>query len=155
MAPLKIVEQRAADVTILRLAGSIEIDDGDAVLRDHVNRLVEAGRIHLVLDLKDVVILDSTGIGVLVAKYLTVKRRGGTIKLLHLTDRTQRLLQITKLATVFEIFEGRARGRAEFQRAGIGGSSELSRSNTRQRACARRCGLHSTRAWREPPRPDR
>ncbi len=105
MAPLQIVEQRAADVTILRLAGSLEIDDGDTVLRDHVNRLVEQGRVNLVLDLRDVVILDSTGVGILVGKYLTVKRRGGTIKLLHVTDRTNRLLQITKLAKVFEIFD--------------------------------------------------
>jgi anti-sigma B factor antagonist len=105
VAALQIVEQRVADVTILRLAGPLEIDDGDAVLRDYVNRLVEQGRINLVLDLADVVMLDSAGIGILVGKYLTVKRRGGTIKLLHLTDRTSRLLQITKLATVFEIFE--------------------------------------------------
>lgn len=105
MAPLQIVEQRAGNVTILRLKGPLEIDDGDSVLRAHVNRLVEEGRVNVVLDLRDVVILDSAGVGILVAKYLTVKRRGGMIKLLHPTDRASRLLQITKLARVFEIFE--------------------------------------------------
>lgn len=105
MAPVQIVEQRAADVTILRLSGGLEIDDGDVVLRDYINRLVDEGRVNLVLDLRDLVLLDSAGIGMLVGKYLTVKKRGGTIKLLHLTDRTSRLLQITKLGSVFEIFE--------------------------------------------------
>jgi anti-anti-sigma factor len=49
--------------------------------------------------------LDSGGIGMLVAKYLTVHRRGGSLKLLHLTPRSAHLLSITKLCTVFEAFE--------------------------------------------------
>jgi anti-sigma B factor antagonist len=102
---MKITERRVADVTILQLAGHLELDAGDTVLRDHVNRLVEEGRVNLLLDLTDVTRLDSAGIGMLVGKYLTVKKRGGTMKLLHLTDRTSRLLNITKLATVFEVFE--------------------------------------------------
>ena len=104
-ALMQIVEQRVGDVTILRLAGRLELDDGDFILRDHVNGLVEEGRLNVVLDMKDVTSLDSAGIGVLVSKFLTVSRRGGAIKLLHLTDRTRRLLHITKLDTVFETFE--------------------------------------------------
>jgi anti-sigma B factor antagonist len=104
-AHMRITERRVADVTVLVLSGRLELDNGDTVLRDHVNQLVEEGRVNLLLDLTDVTRLDSAGIGMLVGKYLTAKRRGGTIKLLHLTDRTNRLLNITKLATVFEIFE--------------------------------------------------
>jgi anti-sigma B factor antagonist len=105
---MQIVERRVADVTILRLAGRLELDDGDFVLRDHVNRLVEEGRVNVVLDMKDVTRVDSAGIGVLVGKYLTVKRRGGAIKLLRITERTRRLLHITRLDTVFETFEDEA-----------------------------------------------
>jgi anti-sigma B factor antagonist len=102
---MHIEERSVGNVTILELAGRLELEDGDGVLRDHVNRLAEEGRVKLVLDLKDVSRLDSAGIGMLVAKYLTVKKRGGTMCLLHLTDRTRRPLHITKLDSVFDIFE--------------------------------------------------
>ena len=104
-AALTIEEERVAHVTILRLVGRLELDDGDTTLRDHINGLADQGRVNLILDLTKVTRLDSAGIGMLVSKYLTVKRLGGIIKLLHLTDRTSRLLNMTKLATVFEIFE--------------------------------------------------
>jgi anti-sigma B factor antagonist len=101
---MQINERRVAGVTILQLAGRLELDDGAEALRDHINQLVEQGRVHVVLDMKNVTRLDSAGIGVLVGKYLTVKKRGGIIKLLNLTERSSRLLQITKLESVFEIF---------------------------------------------------
>jgi anti-anti-sigma factor len=101
---MRIVERRIGDVTILQLIGRLELEDGDAVLRDAVNRLVADGRVKLVLDMKEVTRLDSAGIGMLVSKYLTVRRGGGVIKLLHPTERTDHLMEITKLTTVFEIF---------------------------------------------------
>ena len=100
---MDIVEQRVGDVTILRLDGRLELDDGDVVLRDHVNRLVEEGRVKLVLDMAHVSRLDSAGIGMLVGKYLSTRKRGGELKLLHLSDRTSRLLHITRLESVFDI----------------------------------------------------
>ena len=103
--PMEIVEQRVGDVTILRLKGRLELDDGDVVLREHVDRLVAQGRVNVVLDMTDVTRMDSAGIGMLVGKYMTVKNRGGMLRLLHLTDRTSRLLHVTRLETVFEIFE--------------------------------------------------
>jgi anti-anti-sigma factor len=102
---MRIVERRIGDVTILQLIGRLELEDGDVVLRDAVNHLVEAGRVKLVLDMKEVTRLDSAGIGMLVSKYLTAKRGGGTLKLLHPTERTDHLMDITKLTSVFEIFE--------------------------------------------------
>jgi anti-anti-sigma factor len=101
---MRIVERRIGDVTILQLIGRLELEDGDGVLRDAVNRQVEFGRLKLVLDMKEVTRLDSAGIGMLVSKLLTVRRAGGTIKILHPTERTNHLMNITKLTTVFEIF---------------------------------------------------
>ena len=103
--PMEIVEQRVGDVTILRLKGRLELDDGDVILRSHVDGLVQQGRVNVVLDMTDVTRMDSAGIGMLVGKYMTVKNRGGMLRLLHLTDRTSRLLHVTRLETVFEIFE--------------------------------------------------
>lgn len=105
---MRIVERRIGDVTILQLIGRLELEDGDVVLRDAVNSLVAAGRVKLVLDLKEVTRLDSAGIGTLVSKYLTARRAGGVIKILHPTERTDYLMGITKLTTVFEIFQSEA-----------------------------------------------
>ena len=102
---MHIDEQRIADVTVLRLSGRLELYGGDAILRDWVDHLVDEGRVNVVLDMKDVTRVDSAGIGLMVAKYLSVKRRGGAIKLVQVTDRTRRLLHMTRLDSIFEIFE--------------------------------------------------
>jgi anti-sigma B factor antagonist len=105
---MEIVEERVGDVTILRLKGRLELDEGDMILRRAVDGLVAQGRVNVVLDMTDVTRMDSAGIGMLVGKYMTVKNRGGMLRLLHLTDRTTRLLHVTRLETVFEIFEDEA-----------------------------------------------
>ena len=105
MAPrMRIVERRIGDVTILQLIGRLELETGDLILRDTINRLVDDGQVKVVLDMKEVTRLDSAGIGMLVSKYLTVRRAGGTIKILHPNERTDHLMDITKLHTVFEVF---------------------------------------------------
>jgi len=107
-AGLRIAEVQVGDVTILRMSGRLELEEGDLVLRDCVNRLVDEGRVKIVLDVKEVKRIDSAGIGMLVSKYLSTQKSGGTIKLLHLTRRSDHLMDITRLATVFEIFEDEA-----------------------------------------------
>ena len=120
--PMEIVERQVNDVTILRLKGKLELDDGDAVLKETVDRLVAEGRVDLVLDMSDVTRMDSAGIGMLVGKYMTVKKRGGTMRLLHLTDRTSRLLHVTRLETIFEIFDSEETALLSFGRPGAPGS---------------------------------
>ena len=105
---MRVIERRIGDVTILQLIGRLELETGDLILRDTINRLVEEGQVKLVLDMKEVTRLDSAGIGMLVSKYLTVRRAGGTIKLLHPTERTDHLMDITKLTTVFQVFDDEA-----------------------------------------------
>ena len=102
---MRIVERRIGDVTILQLIGRLELEDGDTLLRDTINVLVAAGRVKLVLDMKEVTRLDSAGIGMLVSKFLTAKRNGGSLKILNPTARTDHLMEITKLTTIFEIFD--------------------------------------------------
>ena len=107
-ARLAITEVEVGDVTILRLSGRLELEEGDLDLRDYVDGLVVEGRLKILLDLKAVARIDSAGIGMLVSKYLSTQKRGGTIKLLHLTRRSDHLMDITRLATVFEIFDDEA-----------------------------------------------
>ena len=103
-----IAEEQVGDVTILRLAGRLELDEGDLVFRNYVNRLVDEERLKIVLDLKDVTRIDSAGIGMLVSKYLSTRKHGGTMKLLHFTRHSDHLMDITRLTTVFEIFDDEA-----------------------------------------------
>ena len=102
---LRIVERIVGGITILDMAGRLVLDQGDAAFRDCVTDLVAQGQIQILLNLRDVTYIDSAGVGVLVAKLLRVRRAGGDIKLLHLTARSNRVMTITKLLTVFEAFD--------------------------------------------------
>ena len=102
---MQITERAVGDVTILALEGRLVLEEGDTALRDYVNRIVEQGRVKIVLDMQNVTRLDSAGIGMLVSKFLTACRKGGRLTLLHLTIRGDHLMHVTKLHTVFEIFD--------------------------------------------------
>lgn len=108
MAAIRITERQVGDVTILELDGRLVLEEGEIPLRDSVDQLVAEGRNRIVLDLRRVTRLDSAGIGMLVCKYMTALRRGGALKLLHPTLKAEELLHITRLSTVFEVFESEA-----------------------------------------------
>ncbi len=102
---LQIEERRIGDVTLLALSGEMLVDDGDLALRQRIHELLEQGQVKILVDLAGMTHIDSAGVGMLVAKQKTVRERGGDVKLMHLTDRSQRLLALMKLASVFEVFE--------------------------------------------------
>ena len=102
---MTITERRVGPVAILSLRGRLVLDDGDALLRQRVDDLVARGETMILADLTDLDYVDSAGIGVLIAKYLSVRRKGGDLKLLRLSSRTHHALEITHLLTVFETFE--------------------------------------------------
>ena len=81
------------------------IGEGNELLKDKVNSLIQQGRRKLLLNLEGVPYVDSAGLGEIVRTYTTVSRQGGKLKLLNLTKRIEDLLSITKLLTVFESFE--------------------------------------------------
>ena len=85
---LRITLDPRGDVTVLHLNGRLVLEDGDSVFRDAVNDIVAEDRINLVVNLADVTAIDSAGIGVLVGRFLSVRRRGGDMKLANLTARS-------------------------------------------------------------------
>jgi anti-sigma B factor antagonist len=95
-------------VAIVDVAGRITLGEGSSQLRNVLRDLLESGQKNILLNLSDVTYIDSAGIGELVAGYTTVANRGGTVKLLGLTNRVRDLLQITKLYTVFDVHETEA-----------------------------------------------
>jgi len=100
------IEQRTVgEVTIIDLKGKMTLGEGDELLRDKVNSLLQQGMRKLVLNLAEVPYIDSAGLGEIVRTYTTVSRQGGQLKLLSLTKRISDLLSITKLLTVFETFD--------------------------------------------------
>jgi anti-sigma B factor antagonist len=116
---MKITQHSVGDVTVIVPVGRIVTEDGD-VLRNVVDTLVQQGRVKIVLDLQQVTYIDSSGLGLMVSKYVSARRRGGDVKLLHPSARSIHLLEITHLAQIFEVFESeddavRAFGPSSFQ----------------------------------------
>jgi anti-sigma B factor antagonist len=105
MAELNIKQRQAGDVSILDLDGQVRMGDSATALRGAIRGLVAGGNKKILLNLAGVKYIDSGGIGELIANYTTVGRGGGQMKLLNLTDKVQDLLVITKLLTVFDVYE--------------------------------------------------
>ena len=105
---MQIEERGVGDVVVLDLKGKITLGEGDELLKDKVNSLVNQGHKKIVLNLADVPYIDSAGLGEVVRTYTTVSRQGGSLKLLNLTKRIEDLLSITKLLTVFDTFDSEA-----------------------------------------------
>ncbi len=102
---MQIDERAIGDVIVLDLKGKITLGEGDELLKDKVNSLVNQGHKKIILNLAGVPYIDSAGLGEVVRTYTTVSRQGGSMKLLNLTKRITDLLSITKLLTVFETFD--------------------------------------------------
>jgi anti-sigma B factor antagonist len=102
---MQIDQRVVGDVMVLDLKGRITMGEGDELLKDKVNSLVNQGHKKIVLNLAEVPYIDSAGLGEIVRTYTTVSRQGGSLKLLNLTKRITDLLSITKLLTVFETFD--------------------------------------------------
>jgi anti-sigma B factor antagonist len=101
---MDIVERTIGDVTVLELKGRF-IDDRAEVFRDAMNRLIRKGQIKVVLNLDQVDYIDSSGLGMLVSRYIRLSKHDGQLKLCNLHPRSFRVLDITKLLTVFETYE--------------------------------------------------
>src|SRR5438876_7440369 len=92
-------------VTILDLRGNLTIGASEEELSETIARLLTDGRKHLLLNLSEVPIIDSSGIGGLIKSFSRVKSDGGKLKLLNPSRTTRQLLSITGLLTVFEVFD--------------------------------------------------
>ena len=112
---MEIEERDNGGVMILDLNDKLTIGEGDELLKDKVNSLIQQGHPKLLLNLEGVPYVDSAGLGEIVRTYTTVSRQGGKLKLLNLTKRIEDLLAITKLLTVFETFESEQEAVKSFQ----------------------------------------
>ena len=101
---LKIATHLVGDVAVLQLFGRLVLEDTESPLRQSIDQLMRDGHVKLVLDLNGVSYIDSAGLGLMVAKFVSLRSRGGDLRLVHLTPRSMHLMAITNLASVFETF---------------------------------------------------
>jgi anti-sigma B factor antagonist len=101
-------------VTILTVRGDLVIGEPESVFKKTVTRLIEEGKIHLLVDLKEVHFLDSSGLGALVRAMTNSQKEGGDTKLLHAGPQVKKLLEMTKLDSVFEIHDDEERAVSSF-----------------------------------------
>ena len=101
--PLYIVEKLMGGIIVLAMRGRITLGRETETLRSKIKELIDAGCRRLILDLGEVTYVDSVGLSTLVASWTSMRKQGGDLKLVHLPQGVHQLLQITRLATVFEI----------------------------------------------------
>lgn len=101
---MKIKIRKTDTVAILDLSGKLMGGPDADVFKDMVKQLIQEGYKNVLVNLAHVPWVNSTGLGILIAGYTTLKREGGTLKLTHVTDRIESILMITKLGTIFESY---------------------------------------------------
>jgi anti-sigma B factor antagonist len=102
--PLDIQQREREGITVLELNGRITVGPEASAVREKVAQLAAEGKKNVVLELSKTDFIDSTGLGALVMCATTLRKTGGNVKLVNLNRRNIELLVMTKLATVFEIF---------------------------------------------------
>jgi len=112
---MTVSERSVGSVTIIDVSGNVTLTDGAEQVRDKVRSILQQGQKSVLVNLAKVSYMDSAGLGELVQAYSTVAKQGGKLKLVSPTKRLKDLLVITKLATVFEMFDDEAAGLASFE----------------------------------------
>ncbi len=105
MSELDIKAYEIDDVTILDLDGAIGPGDSCKDLRDVILTLVKNGKRNVILDLADIRHIDSMGLGSLIVAFTNLRRLGGSLRIINLTEKMQDRFVITKLLTVFDVYE--------------------------------------------------
>ena len=104
---MKIIVRNDSDyaVTIVELDGKLTIGEGDVQLRNEIKDLLAAGKKRILIDLKRVKSMDSSGLGELVRVRASAINAGAQVKLLHVEDKVHEVLEMTRLIGVFETYD--------------------------------------------------
>ncbi len=102
-------------VTILKVSGRITLGEGGVTLRDAIQEALTAGTKKLLVDFGGVNYMDSSGVGELTSAYTSAKGKGCEVKLVNLTKKIDDLMQLTKLATIFDIYTDEKEAIASFK----------------------------------------
>jgi anti-sigma B factor antagonist len=114
---LKITNSDVDGVSVLELDGRIVLGEESNSLRETLKSLVAAGKEKIVLNVANIKYIDSTGLGTLVAAHLNAKTQGASVRLCQLGKKFHEIMQVTKLLTVFDVYDTQAAAVGSFQAA--------------------------------------
>ena len=113
---LKMTTREVEGVTVVAMDGRIVLGEESNALREKVKSLVAEGKKKIVLNMDNITFIDSAGLGTLVAAHHSAKGQGSALKLCHLGTKFQEVLQITKLMTIFDVYNTEAEAVASFSK---------------------------------------
>jgi anti-sigma B factor antagonist len=113
---LKMTNREVNGVSVVALDGRIVLGEESNALRERVKALMAEGKKKVVLNMDNITFIDSAGLGTLVAAHHSVKTQGASLRLCHLGSKFQEVLQITKLLTVFDVYNSEAEAVASFSK---------------------------------------
>jgi anti-sigma B factor antagonist len=111
---LKINVRDVDGIGVVGLDGRVVLGDESNALREQVKKMLAAGQKKIVLNMDNVTYIDSAGLGALVAAHHSARTQGASLKLSNLGSKFQEILQVTKLLTVFEVYDSEAAAISSF-----------------------------------------
>jgi anti-sigma B factor antagonist len=120
---LKMTAREVDGVTVIAMDGRIVLGEESNALRENLKALVTEGKKKVVLNMDNITFIDSAGLGTLVAAHHSAKNQGASLRLCHLGTKFQEVLQITKLMTIFEVYNTEAEAVTSFKTNPISSTS--------------------------------
>lgn len=111
---MKIKKRQVGEVMVLDLSGKIMGGDDFDLFNNAIKDLVSDGHVDIVLNLKGVKWINSTGLGLMVSAYTSLVKQGGRMKVCEVSDRIDNILHVTQLELIFETFEKEAEALGSF-----------------------------------------
>ena len=111
---LKMTNREVDGVSVIELEGRVVLGEESNALRETVKSMLAAGKKKIVLDMEQVTYIDSAGLGALVAAHHSARTQGASLKLSHLGVKFKEILQVTKLLTVFDVYDSESAAIASF-----------------------------------------
>jgi anti-sigma B factor antagonist len=119
---MEISKRYAGQVTIVDLTGRISLGEESAAVRETILNLLSEGQTKILLNLSGVDYIDSSGLGMLVSAVANVRKAGGDMKLVNLTNKVDDLMEITRLYTVFDIEDNEEKAIKAFEKTTAAGA---------------------------------
>lgn len=112
---VRMTNSEVDGVSVVELDGRIVLGEESNSLRENLISMIAEGKKKIVLNMADIKYIDSAGLGTLVAAHLSAKKQGASVRLCHLGKKFHEVLQITKLLTVFDVYDTEAAAVSSFQ----------------------------------------
>jgi anti-sigma B factor antagonist len=113
--PVKMTNREVDGVSVVELDGRIVLGEESNSLREKLKSLIAEGKKKIVLNMAEIKYIDSSGLGTLVAAHLSAKNQGASVRLCHLGKKFHEIMQMTKLLTVFDVYDTEAAAVSSFQ----------------------------------------